>query len=181
MNFVLQWKPFMILLWWNTIVSLERLGTVRFCGAPWWPTDQCALLLEKSVVTTFSAIINEWSLNFTQCLSMFIVARVNYVCTRNWIKKLAISHKTTHSGKKVEWIRKITPSWGCIVKLFWNLIGKSMFRDMSSVQCLALVYGWSIKAWYHWCTILFRCGTVHIRRYNVKSHGKVQGRNSAPE
>ncbi len=27
----------------------------------------------------------------------------------------------------------------------------------------------------HWCTDLFRCTTVHIRSYNVKSHWKVQG------
>ena len=34
---------------------------------------------------------------------------------------------------------------------------------------------------YQWCTDLFMCNTVHIRRYNVKSHWKVQGRNSTPE
>ena len=35
---------------------------------------------------------------------------------------------------------------------------------------------------YHWCTDLFMCNTVHIiRRYNVNSHWKVQGRNFTPE
>ncbi len=34
---------------------------------------------------------------------------------------------------------------------------------------------------YHWCAGLFMCNTVHINRYNVKSHWKVQGRNSSPE
>ena len=33
----------------------------------------------------------------------------------------------------------------------------------------------------HWWGDLFMCDTVHIRSYNVKSHGKVQGRNSTPE
>ncbi len=33
----------------------------------------------------------------------------------------------------------------------------------------------------HWCTDLFMCDTVHIRRYNAKSHWKVQGHNSTPE
>ncbi len=32
----------------------------------------------------------------------------------------------------------------------------------------------------HWCTGLFMCNTVHIRRYNVQSHWKVQGRNCTP-
>ncbi len=34
---------------------------------------------------------------------------------------------------------------------------------------------------HHWWRDLFMCDTVHIRRYNVKSHWKVQGRNSTPE
>ncbi len=33
----------------------------------------------------------------------------------------------------------------------------------------------------HWWRILFMCDTIHIRSYNVKSHWKVQGRNSTPE
>ncbi len=32
-----------------------------------------------------------------------------------------------------------------------------------------------------WWRDVFMCNTVHIRRYNVKSHWKVQGRNSTPE
>ncbi len=33
----------------------------------------------------------------------------------------------------------------------------------------------------HWRTDLYMCDTVHIRSYNVKSHWKVQDRNSTPE
>ncbi len=33
----------------------------------------------------------------------------------------------------------------------------------------------------HWWRDLFMCDTVHIRSYNVKSHWKVEGRNSTPE
>ena len=32
-----------------------------------------------------------------------------------------------------------------------------------------------------WCTDLFMCDSVHIRRYNGKFHWKVQGCNSTPE
>ncbi len=33
----------------------------------------------------------------------------------------------------------------------------------------------------HWCTVLYLCYTVHIRRCNVKSYWNAQGHNSTPE
>ncbi len=74
---------------------------------------------------------------------------------------------------------KIAPSVdkGCIlIRILVTCLTLSRTKkDMRAI--------WRLRPWhaYHWWRDLFMCDTVHIRRCNVKSHWKAQGRNSTPE
>ena len=73
-----------------------------------------------------------------------------------------------------------------MAKCFWNCC---TFQQISHPVHMCSWYisnftriWWSLPCWIiQWWRDPFICDTVHIRSYNVKSHWKVQGRNSTPE